>query len=141
MTLHSNHLSIIINPVDKAEVLRLRPTIDFIVTVGYNTDVFSSTGVQVGKGGVAPSASSNSSSSSGGSGSPSKEGAGNNEMRSGSSSSSPAVGNSFTRKAAERMTSASERMKMASDSALTVPGFEFDGPETNKVLHKEEGGQ
>ena len=137
MTLHSNHLSIIINPVDKAEVLRLRPTIDFIVTVGYNTDVFSSTGVQVGKGGVAPSASSNSSSSSGGSGSPSKEGAGNNEMRSGSSSSSPAVGNSFTRKAAERMTSASERMKMASDSALTVPGFEFDGPESNK----EEGGQ
>ena len=137
MTLHSNHLSIIINPVDKAEVLRLRPTIDFIVTVGYNTDVFSSTGVQVGKGGVAPSASSNSSSSSGGSGSPSKEGAGNNEMRSGSSSSSSAGGNSFTRKAAERMTSASERMKMASDSALTVPGFEFDGPESNK----EEGGQ
>ena len=40
--------SIVINPANKNAVLRLRPNVDYVVTLGYNTDVFSGTGQLMG---------------------------------------------------------------------------------------------
>ena len=47
----------------KDTVLTLRPRVDFVITLGYNTDVFASNGQQVGMGGISPAS---------GSGSPSR---------------------------------------------------------------------
>merc|ERR1711968_321187 len=98
--------TIVVNPPKKAEVLRLRPDADFIITLGYNTDVFTSTVVQVRQDGSV---------------------SGDNipSDRSSSPASTSGKGNNFTRKAKEKMTTASRRMKGATDSILNAPGFEF----------------
>ena len=94
------------------------PSCIFYLFSCVSRDIFTSTGVQVGKDGSV---------------------SGDNVPSDRSSSLAPSTGgkgNNFTRKATEKMTTASRRMKGATDSVLNAPGFEFV-PESDDVLEKD----